>query len=331
VQVASRSEPRLSLGGGTSENGYAPAQLRALVCLGVGLLLGAATYASHQPWLHFSSDWDEIHAAARALLDGDDPYRAMRLAYLNHRFSYPLIYPGTAVVLGLPFALFSLPLALGVWTALGSAGLAWVLTRRGWWGLLGLASAPFFWAFSLVQWSPLLTAAIAFPALGLFWVAKPTIGLPLFLAWPSKPAALGGALLLGLSFLLLPQWPAAMHLGTDSVPFVKPIALRPGGALLLLGLLRWRRPEGRLLAALAVVPQTMWIYEMVPLLLIPRTWRQMAAIVGMTWLTYAVATGFRPHGSGTEFGGLVEHYWPFWLVGIYLPCLWLVLRGPNAE
>ena len=130
MQLASRSEPRLSLGGGTSENGYAPAQFRALVCLGVGLLLGAATCASHLRWLHFPSDWDEIHAAARALLDGADPYRAMRLAHLSHRFSYPLIYPGTAVVLGLPFALFSLSLALGLWTALESPelGARWRLS-----------------------------------------------------------------------------------------------------------------------------------------------------------------------------------------------------------
>jgi hypothetical protein len=305
-------------------------RFRLLLCLGVGALLGTAAYAGHQPDVGFASDWDEIHAAARALLHGDDPYRAMEAAYLNHRFLYPLIYPATAVIVGLPFALVPLPVALGIWSGLGSAGLAWVLTRRGWWGLLGLLSAPFFYAFMLVQWSPLLTAAVAFPAMGFLWVAKPTIGIPLFVAWPSKGAAIGGAALAALSFLILPHWPAAMHEATKTVPFVKPIAARLGGALLLLGLLRWRLPEGRMLAGMSVVPQTLWIYELVPLLLIPRTWRQMTAFVAFGWVTFALAAMHRPSAAPVNFGDLVEHYWPFWLGGVYLPALVMVLCRRNA-
>jgi hypothetical protein len=44
-----------------------------------------------------------------------------------------------------------------------------------------------------------------------------------------------------------------------------------GGFVALLGLFRWRRPEARLLVALACVPQTMLLYEALPPFLIPRT------------------------------------------------------------
>jgi hypothetical protein len=45
----------------------------------------------------------------------------------------------------------------------------------------------------------------------------------------------------------------------------------PGGVVAMLALLRWRRPEGRLVAALACVPLTPSPYETVPLFLVPRT------------------------------------------------------------
>jgi hypothetical protein len=56
------------------------------------------------------------------------------------------------------------------------------------------------------------------------------------------------------------DWLDALAGATLSVP---PIT-RPGDFLLLLGLLRWRTLEGRLFAALALVPQTTVIYEALP-------------------------------------------------------------------
>jgi hypothetical protein len=309
----------------TSGQAVLPRRVRVLVSLGIGCLFGWLVYAHPAEPV---SDWDEIHAAARAWIGGEDPYRAMQHDFVTGRFPYPLVYPGTAVVLAAPLAELPLRVALGLWTAVGAAGLAWALTRRDGWGLLGFASAAAVHAFHLVQWSPILTAATAFPALGFLWVAKPTIGLVLFAAWPSRAAAIGGAAFLVASLVLMPHWPAAMIESARAVPFIVPLVARPGGALLLLGFLRWRTPEGRLLGCLACVPHTPMVYEMVPLLLIPRGFRQTAIL---TLLTQAGAMVYGLHRRPElELATRLRLDWPWFLVLIYLPCLWMVLRRPNV-
>jgi hypothetical protein len=299
------------------------------VAVSLGGMAAAAAWAVHQPSIpEFPSDWDEIWAAGRALLLGQEPYSAMQLAYEAGEFKYPLIYPGTAVILALPFAVFPLPVALGIWSGIGIGGLSWVLTRRGWWGLLGLFSMPIFYAFFLVQWSPLITAAVAIPWLGLVWAAKPTIGAAFLLSYPSRPAVLGSVLLLALSFVLIPHWPAAMAQGLRTAPHLLPLIFRPGGLLLLLAFLRWRLPEGRLLGLLALVPQTTLIYDMVPLLLIPRTWREMATLVAFSIVAFFAAGDLRPIPlDTTDFPVLTANYWPFWFLGGYLPALVMLLRS----
>lgn len=304
---------------------------RALCAIALGILAAAGTFASHQPDTDFPSDWDEIWAAGRALLSGRDPYEAMQEAYAAGQFKYPLIYPGTAVVVSLPFALLPLPLGLAAWSGLGTGLLAWVLTGRGWWGLLGLCTVPFFFAYNLVQWSPLLTAAIAFPWLGFLWIAKPTIGIPLFLAWPSRQAVIWGTMLLLVSLLIMPHWPWSMAEGLHSASNVKPVIGRPGGFILLFALLRWRRPEGRLLAMLSVVPQTTFFYEMVPLLLIPQTWRQMISFVLLSLLAFLIPPYITPMQPRIGFAAVLTQLWPYWLILIYLPALLMVLRHPNQS
>lgn len=277
------------------------------------------------------SDWDEIWAAGRALLSGFDPYAAMQKAYVSGQFRYPLIYPGTAVLVSLPFALLPLSLGLAIWSGLGTGMLAWALTGRGWWGLLAFCSVPFSSAHDLVQWSLLLTGAIAFPWIGLLWVAKPTIGIPLFVAWPSRQAAVGGAMLILASLIVMPHWPWSMAEGLQTATNVMAPISRPGGFLLLLAFLRWRLPEGRLLGMLAVVPQTTFYYEMVPLLLIPRTARQMISFVVLTRLAYHVQPFISPLQPRIGFAATVTHLWPFCLVLIYIPALLMVLHRPNQS
>jgi hypothetical protein len=98
---------------------------------------------------------------------------------------------------------------------------------------------------------------------------KPTVGAAVFAAYPNRPALWAAVGVLALSIAVMPGWPLqwreALSANIASVP-----ALLPGGFLLLLGLVHWRSPEARLLAALACVPQTIGYYEMLPLFLIPR-------------------------------------------------------------
>jgi hypothetical protein len=143
--------------------------------------------------------------------------------------------------------------------------------------LLALASTCFANAVYNAQWSPLLAAAFVILPLNLFAVAKPTIGLALFVARPTRWALWGGIALLALSFVLQPAWVGAWRAALNDTSLVggggfpyRPPASLPGGLIVLLALLRWRRPEARLLVALACVPQTLLPYEAVYLFLIPR-------------------------------------------------------------
>jgi hypothetical protein len=176
----------------------------------------------------------------------------------------------------------------------------------------------------------LLVAAVACPWLGFVWAAKPTIGAALFAGWPSKQAAIGCIVLLLLSFLLIPGWPTQMRAGLGTASHVGIIAARPGGALLLLALLRWRRPEGRMLASLAVVPLTVAPYEMLALFLIPRSPREMALLTLLSQVAYTLARTFRPGDMRHELAETLSSQWPFWLVLVYVPALIMVLRRPNS-
>jgi hypothetical protein len=298
---------------------------RAVVALAVGCFAAAVVHAGHQPPAP-KSDWDETWAAGRAFLDGLDPYAALASGYHFGQFNYPLVYPAPAVLVAAPFALLPLQSALWLWAGVGSAALAWALLGRGWWGLLGLGSAFYLHALLSVQWSPLLTAAVAVPVLGFVWAAKPTIGAALFVGWPSRAALIGGVALTLLSFILVPGWVRPFLAASLAMPHTTPPVGRAGGFLLLLSFLRWRRPEARMLGVLALVPHTTLLYEMVPLLLIPRTWREMLALVALSLVAGAFAVQADPSHHLTA---AIETLWPIFLLLIYLPCLFLVLRREN--
>ena len=127
--------------------------------------------------------------------------------------------------------------------------------------------------------------------LAVLFVAKPTIGGALFLARPNRWAFLGAILFGGTAFLIQPRWiqdwlAAIAQLNAilaPTVPQRAPITFT-AGPLVLLCLLRWRRPEARLVAALACVPQTLVLYEAVPLMLVPRTFWQSVGLVTMSYI-----------------------------------------------
>ena len=96
---------------------------------------------------------------------------------------------------------------------------------------------------------------------------------------------------------------------------------------MLLGLLRWRRPEGRLLAALAVIPQTTALYETLPLALLCRNRPQAA---GFATLTMAAHLLFLLGPQGPWPVG-AEYQWWVLLAVVYGPAIALVLRLPNER
>ena len=128
---------------------------------------------------------------------------------------------------------------------------------------------------------------------------------------------------------LFPSWPWDWRAAVAGSPnYLAPVQ-RPGGFLLLLGLLRWRAPEGRLLGVLALVPHTTALHDMLAPLLAARTGRELAVLVGLGYLFAALAYTFTPHGPNVV-PEMLAAQWPVALSLVYIPALVLVLRRPNA-
>jgi hypothetical protein len=247
-------------------------------------------------------------------------------------FDWPwqvVLYPGTAMIAGMPFALLPQVPALVLFVWLSTALLAYAITADGWYRLPLFLSYSFIVAADAAQWSPLLTAALCIPSLAWVLAVKPSIGLALLAAATSlrtvKLALVGGVVLSVLSLLVFPTWPLYWLRAVRSVTTMHAPILLPGGVFVLLALLRWRRPEARLIVALACVPQTNSWYEALPLLLVPTSFRQ-------TVLLSLVAT------CGTFFQGTVatldeaEYNRGVGILMVafaYLPATLLVLFRPN--
>lgn len=301
---------------------------RALVALVAGLLV--ALWSHHHLVVSRSvgEDFTWPWRAARALLAGLDPYAVIRPVGpfpFDAYFKYPL----PAALVAIPFAPLSGELAGALFIGLSTALLTWALTRESWERLPLLLSGCFASAAKSAQWSPLLAAALLLSpwSVGLGAI-KPNLGVPMFVArfsWRAVAVAVG---LLVLSLAVQPGWPVEwLHVlrgGLES-HYLSPVAGGPGllalGPLLLLGLLRWRRPEARMLVALACVPQVPTFYDQLFLLLIPRTFRESAVTSLLSVAAYAYLFS-RP--------SLTHERTATWiLVTVYAPALFLVLRRPN--
>jgi hypothetical protein len=267
-----------------------------------------------------------VWTAARALASGQDPYAIVPTTGTR----YPLYYPLPAVLVGLPFAALSFEWARVAWAAVSGAIFTAAALRHGRGLAAALLSACFLNALVQGQWSPLLTAAVVLPGLTWIWAAKPSIGAALFVGFPSRRALLGGLILVVLSLAASPDWPLRWVDALRQSNHVAPIA-RPGGFLLLLALLRWREPSGRLLAALACVPQTIGLYEALPLFLIPRSrWQG----YGLAALSYVAAFGqavFAPRSAASSWESMNAAQWPFTFCCLYLPALALVLLPERGK
>ncbi|MEO7474003.1 MAG: hypothetical protein ABIY46_01595 [Gemmatimonadales bacterium] len=263
--------------------------------------------------------------AARALLAHGDPY----LVAGRPRFVFPLYYPLPTLLLLAPLAPLSLAIARVAFAAISGGLFALAALRYGRGLPAALLSACFLNAIILGQWSPLLVVAVVVPGMGFLLSAKPSIGTALLSGFPRWSAAIGGAILLGLSFVLLPSWLESWLHNLGSNVHRAPVML-PGGWILLLGLVRWRSPEGRLLAALACVPQITGLYDALPLFLIPRN-KWQGYVLAM--LSYVAAFGqewlFPMHRDMT-FEAAITARWPLLLGCLYAPALILVLLSDRA-
>ena len=110
------------------------------------------------------------------------------------------------MIAAIPFALFPLRVADALFVGLAAALFGWVLTRDRMDSpqLFAFGSAAYPNAFHMSQWSPLLSAAALIPSLGFLLACKPTLGLPLFAAYPSRHAILSAGLITCASIAVWP-------------------------------------------------------------------------------------------------------------------------------
>jgi len=305
---------------------------RILAALAAGLVAGAVVL-----WLRFGgrsnfSDFDQLWVAARALLAGRDPY----VVVPQYGYERPLYYPLPAVLVALPFSFAPMAFAHALFVAVGTAAFAYALTAQSWWPLMGIVGFAAVNALELGQWSLLASGIAGLPWLGWLAVVKPTTAGAVALAF--IPATTRGrallvnagvaALLVVASFLVLPVWFSSWRAAVGGAShFFSPIR-DPLGWVLPLSLLRWRRPEARMLFLLSCAPQSMALYEAAPLALVAQT-RTESLVLVIGSAIARVTLGRMDHY--TTLGEALRANAPTLILCLYLPALVIVLRRPNES
>jgi len=260
------------------------------------------------------SDFDLLYNAAAHLIRGENPY-----PIATH-------YPLPAVLLAVPFTAIPLGSARLIFDVLVGWAFVYALWRyRGTFAILAVLSGAYLFAMLNGQTTPLMVAASLIPALAFLLAVKPNTSAALWIARPSRIAVLGVSAFLVLSLLVQPSWPRDwwMALQQDNTDLVPPV-VRPFGLVLLLAALRWRSAEGRLLLAIAFIPQNTLPHELVSLALIPANLLEMGIYVAGSWIAVAVAAD-RMHLT-PSIAQWTAASWPATLGAVYLPMLYLVLR-----
>jgi hypothetical protein len=287
-----------------------------LLALGLAFVLGCRLVL--YVWMpDRTGDFDLLYDSALRLIRGEKPYSSGTQA---------LPCPLPAVLLAVPFTAIPPELARPIFDILVGWALVYALWKyRGSYALLALISGPYVFALANGGTTPLIVAASLVPPLGFLLAIRPTTGAALWTARPSWMTLLAVGLVLALSLMIRPSWPQEwwMALPADNGEWMPPI-LRPLGFVLLLAAIRWRLPEGRLLFAMALVPQTALPYELISLALVPANRREMMIYVAGSWIAVAAAVG-PLHLSGSS-GEWTLTGWTVTFAAGYLPMLYLVFR-----
>jgi hypothetical protein len=285
-----------------------------------GLLAGALAAYTEVVTGPPGSDYRVVWSAARAVLHGIDPYGISAnglVPALADRFFYPL----PAALFGIPFVWLPVALAAVCFAAASGALFMFALTREGFERVPVVLSIPFIFASKISQTTPLVIGLALIPALSGLALLKPNLGAALVARSPRMlPILMCAAfLLIGLAFF--PSWPAHW-LATVRSSTVHGAPFRTSvGAVGLLAILRWRRPEARLLFMMTVVPHGLAFYDEIPLWLVANSRREAMLLTFSSWIGCL---------SWLSIGdGRFMHSAP-WSVGfLYLPATAIVLRRRN--
>jgi hypothetical protein len=296
------------------------------VAVAVGVAAGLLSYGALIDRGYLASDFQWPLRAAQALLGGEDPYEVI-VPSGPYPFHMHFYYPLPAALVALPFAGLDPYVAGALFFGIASGVMAFALADGPRWRFLMFASPSFMVAGQVAQWSPLFVAAALMPALQALAVCKPNLGLAAFLYRPTRTGVLAAAGFLAVSLVVFPTWPLSWISTTLANPAEHPTPLMVlPGFVLLLSLLAWRSPEGRLLAVMSILPQSIFWYDQLVLFLIPRTARQMIGFTIASWAGYFTWQGVASYlQAWDDMGWVVGMAPPIVLVTMYLPALALVL------
>ena len=256
---------------------------------------------------HFHQDAADFRWAlhlAHRLLAGQNPY--------DTPFEQ---YPLTAGLFALPFVHLEPEVAAGLFWGISSSLLAFGLTRSGYARLLIFFAYPYWSGILTVQWAPIIAASAFFPLLLPLTMAKPQIGLPVFLTRLSRRGVVGCVVIAIVSLVVMPTWPFLWLKQAGNYQHFIPILVFPG-PLLLLALLRYRNRDALFLFFFSLMPQR-WFFDSFTLWLIPQSRREIIWTVFFSWGAGVWRWYHIPH-SFTQVGR-----WTVLL--IYLPMLAVVL------
>jgi hypothetical protein len=269
----------------------------------------------------YGGDYRVVWTAGRDLLRGIDPYAIAAdgtVPALAQRFFYPL----PAAAFGMPFAWLSPPLAAICFASSSAVFLMFAVTREHLNQVPFVLGIPFIFACKISQTTPLVMALALTPGLAGVSLLKPNLGAAFFARSPRvAPLVVCGALLL-VGFAVFPAWPSHW-LTTVRSSTVHGAPFRTSlGAVGLLSILRWRRPEARLLFMMTVIPHGLEFYDEIPLWLVATTRREAMLLTFASWVGCLAWLGF---GDGAFM-----HSPPWSTAFLYVPAAALVLRRENV-
>jgi hypothetical protein len=265
-----------------------------------------------------ASDLKNILVPARNWLAGKDIYFPYKLNL--DPLSVP--YPFTTYLFSVPFSWLPNRIAAGVFTAIGSGILAWLIfhNKKNSYLLLFL-SWPFMNNLFYSQFAPYITSMFFTPNLLFFLLIKPQIALPFALIQrPSRTGFLIAGILILVSLVIYPMWPMDwlknLHLQNyDGFP---PLFFLPLGPIIFLALIRYRDRRAWLLILFAAVPQRM-VYDQLGVLLVAENRKQQIFLVLCSWISLPALLYY--HGWENVPWG-----WQTWiLIASYIPALIVVL------
>jgi hypothetical protein len=276
------------------------------------------------------SDFLVYWLAGKALLIGADPY-----TFVPAHYPPGLFAPATIGLIAAPFtpvpAYIAAPLFLGV----GCAALAFAVTKNGWTRLWIFAASPVWYASLIAQVSPLLVGAALYPVAWGLLTAKPNLAIPHIAIYGTSwrrivYGAVSIVAILALTFAIRPTWLMDWRESLRSSPFGKQYQipmLALWGFVLWLPILRWRRPEARLVFLMACMPQNFVFYEQLPLLLVPQSRREMIGVAIISQMAGILSS--MAQAGESSFLERNAAAAPYTIFGLYIPAIALVMLRSN--